>query len=85
MIRCPRIPHVNDRYYHCHPRSDDTIYGSVCRFGCYGGHSLTGGESEVTCTISGEWSGAIPKCQSNFQNFFFYLKRQINRNILRNS
>lgn len=65
VIRCPRIPHVNDRYYHCHPRSDDTIYGSVCRFGCYGGHSLTGGESEVTCTISREWSGAIPKCQKH--------------------
>lgn len=71
VIRCPRIPHVNDGYYHCYPVSDDTVYGSVCRFGCYGGHSLTGGKSEVTCTKSGKWSGALPKCQSNFQILVF--------------
>lgn len=65
VIRCPRIPHVHDGYYHCHPSSDDTVYGSVCRFGCYGGHSLTGGKSEVTCTKSGKWSGALPRCQKH--------------------
>lgn len=65
VIRCPRIPHVHDGYYHCHPRSDDTLYGNVCRFGCYDGHSLSGGKSEVTCTKSGKWSGALPKCQKH--------------------
>lgn len=63
VIRCPKIPHVQDGYYQCHPRSDDMIYGSVCNFGCYGGHTLKGGKSKLTCTQFGKWSGAFPRCQ----------------------
>lgn len=62
VIRCPKIPNVSDGYYICHP-SDDMIYGAVCRFGCYAGHELTGGTSEITCTQSGKWSNTFPRCQ----------------------
>lgn len=65
VIRCPKIPNVSDGYYICHP-SDDMIYGAVCRFGCYAGHELTGGTSEITCTQSGKWSNTFPLCQSNY-------------------
>lgn len=41
------------------------VYGAVCRFGCYAGHELTGGNSDVTCTKSGKWSETFPRCQSN--------------------
>lgn len=64
VIRCPTIPYVSDGYYICHP-SDDMIYGTVCRFGCYAGHKLTGGRSEITCTQTGKWSNPFPKCKSN--------------------
>ncbi|XP_062573264.1 uncharacterized protein LOC134235178, partial [Saccostrea cucullata] len=62
VIRCPTIPHVQDGYYICHP-SEDMIYGAVCRFGCYAGHELSGGNKEIACTKSGTWSGMIPHCQ----------------------
>lgn len=64
VIRCPQIPSVSDGYYICHP-SDDMIYGAVCRFGCYAGHELIGGISEITCTQEGKWSNSFPRCQSN--------------------
>lgn len=73
VIRCPKIPNVSDGYYICHP-SDDMIYGAVCRFGCYAGHELTGGTSEITCTQSGKWSNTFPRCQSNTL-FSFYTER----------
>lgn len=63
VIRCPIIPHIPDGYYMCHP-SDEMIYGTVCKFGCYDGHDLKGGIPKITCTKSGKWSGAIPRCQS---------------------
>lgn len=63
VIRCPTIPNISDGYYICHP-SDDMVYGAVCRFGCYAGHKLTGGTSEITCTQEGKWSNSFPKCQS---------------------
>lgn len=50
------------------------IYGAVCRFGCYAGHELTGGTSEITCTQSGKWSNAFPRCRSNAL-FSFYTER----------
>ncbi|XP_078337815.1 uncharacterized protein LOC111100868 [Crassostrea virginica] len=62
VIRCPIIPHIPDGYYMCHP-SDEMIYGTVCKFGCYDGHDLKGGIPKITCTKSGKWSGAIPRCQ----------------------
>lgn len=62
VIRCPQIPSVSDGYYICHP-SDDMIYGAVCRFGCYAGHELIGGISEITCTQEGKWSNSFPRCQ----------------------
>lgn len=63
MIRCPTIPKISNGYYICHP-SDDMIYGAACRFGCYEGHELTGGTSEITCSSLGKWSDSFPRCQS---------------------
>lgn len=62
VIRCPTIPKISDGYYICHP-SDDMIYGAACRFGCYEGHELTGGTSEITCSSLGKWSDSFPRCQ----------------------
>lgn len=77
MIRCPKIPNVSDGYYMCHP-SDDMIYGAVCRFGCYAGHELTGGVSEITCTKEGKWSNSFPRCQSN--TYFIYADNNEHKN-----
>lgn len=54
--------YVNDGYYYCYLVSDDMVYGSVCRFGCYGGYSLMGGNLEVICIKLGKWLGVLFKC-----------------------
>ena len=65
VTRCPdRSGTIQDGYRRCHP-SSDMVLGTVCRYGCYQGHTLKGAPSTIECTDTGEWSNRDePYCES---------------------
>ncbi|CAG2192208.1 unnamed protein product [Mytilus edulis] len=64
VIRCPvRSNSIPDGYRTCHP-SSDMVYGAVCWYGCYQGHTLKGAPSRIECLETGEWSSPNqPYCE----------------------
>lgn len=67
--RCKVRPgFVQDGYRVCHLNSDMRL-GTVCRYGCYQGHTLKGAPSVIKCLDAGGshaiWSSdAEPYCES---------------------
>lgn len=64
VIRCPRRSgSIPDGYRTCHP-SSDMVFGAVCWYGCYQGHTLKGAPSRIECLETGEWSSPKePYCE----------------------
>ncbi|XP_063444324.1 sushi, von Willebrand factor type A, EGF and pentraxin domain-containing protein 1-like [Mytilus trossulus] len=64
VTRCPvRSNNIPDGYRTCHP-SSDMVYGTVCWYGCYQGHTLKGAPSRIECLETGEWSSPNqPYCE----------------------
>jgi hypothetical protein len=67
VLVCPTWGEIQDGWKICHV-SSQMRRGSVCRFGCYGGHELVG-QSKTTCLDSEQWDTATqPSCQSKYTN-----------------
>jgi hypothetical protein len=47
-----------------YPEKNSTFFGSVIKYTCKEGYTISGGNNMRVCTKEGKWSGSEPKCLS---------------------
>ncbi|XP_053381797.1 sushi, von Willebrand factor type A, EGF and pentraxin domain-containing protein 1-like [Mercenaria mercenaria] len=61
VVRCDTPKDIQNGYYQCYPVTE-FLNGGSCRFGCYEGFDLQGGQEVLHCQKNGKWSGPQPTC-----------------------
>jgi len=52
------VPPGNGSVFSC-----DTLYGVTADYLCDYGYNMTGGDSNRTCDVPGNWTGQEPSCE----------------------
>ncbi|XP_056270410.1 L-selectin-like isoform X2 [Pseudoliparis swirei] len=60
-VECPPLSQPGDGYLNC--SGEKLTFNSTCWFKCYPGFLITGSQ-DVTCGVTGVWSGPRPFCAS---------------------
>ncbi|MBN3321599.1 LYAM3 protein, partial [Atractosteus spatula] len=61
-VQCGALTKPVHGYINCSEPYGSNSFNSTCQFHCLDGFSLNGSNS-ITCTSSGNWTGAAPTCQ----------------------
>ncbi|KAK5931123.1 hypothetical protein CgunFtcFv8_027298 [Champsocephalus gunnari] len=61
-VQCPPLPRPDNGYLSCF--GGNLTFNSTCRYGCSLGFLILG-SPEVTCEVTGVWSGPRPTCACN--------------------
>uniref|UniRef100_A0A4W4FK31 E-selectin n=1 Tax=Electrophorus electricus TaxID=8005 RepID=A0A4W4FK31_ELEEL len=59
-VMCPYLQEPINGFIDC--SSENNTFSTICSFGCFDGYRLHG-YKEVTCNLTGNWSGEEPECQ----------------------